>query len=89
MSRAIHFRCKTPSGLVQINNLTSEDRLLDLKTALSQSTGIGNLKVLCGYPPKELDLSKETALLGNYFKSNRESLTVSENKGSKMKGNLR
>lgn len=57
-----------------------------MKAALVGMTGINRLKVLHGYPPRELDLSKEDALLGSYFKTLRESLIVSENQSSNVKG---
>ena len=88
MRRTIHFRIKSPAGPVQISSLTDQDKLQDLKAALINATGISRLKVLHGYPPKELDLNKEDALLGTFFKTLRESLIVSENSSSNVKGRL-
>jgi len=85
MAKTINFRCKTPSGTIQISNLTDQNRVLDLKAALSSITGFSQLSVLYSYPPKELDLSKEDTLLGEIFKSLRESLIISEN----LSGNIK
>lgn len=85
MSKTINFRCKTPAGPIQISNLTDQDRVVDLKATLTSLTGINRLKVLHGYPPKELDLNKDDVQLGTLFKSLRESLIISEHVSTSIK----
>lgn len=86
--KIIQFRCKTPNGPIQINTLSDQENFGDLKQALTNATGLNRLKVLHGYPFKELDLSKEDTLLGSYFKTSKESLIVSENVSSNVKGKV-
>jgi ubiquitin thioesterase OTU1 len=59
------LKLKTKSGQMLIKGLTPRDTISELKRRLSSLTNIkeSSLHVLCGYPPKPLDLSESEATL--------------------------
>ncbi|XP_043250943.1 yod1 deubiquitinase [Colletes latitarsis] len=59
------LRVKTKSGQKVVNGLIPKDKVSELKSKLSEITGIpvGALHVLGGFPPKAINLNKEKATI--------------------------
>ncbi len=80
MARPLLLRCKTNEGQHIIENLTSENTVEDLKAILFSMTAINpkKLRVLTGFPPRELDLTHERDKLEHVLHQQRETLIVEE-----------
>jgi ubiquitin thioesterase OTU1 len=59
------LKVKTKSGQMVLNGLAPRDTISELKRRLSSITNIkeSSLHILCGYPPKPVDLSDSEATL--------------------------
>ena len=74
------IRVRTKTGLVRITSLSETSCIVDLKTAISAqaSLGFSHIKILKGYPPKQIDFSNESSTLASHSIANGELLTIEE-----------
>jgi ubiquitin thioesterase OTU1 len=75
------IRIRTKKGMFKIQNLTSNSTLNDLKKTISDLTGIqySLIKILKGYPPKNLDAySSDSATLSSIYIKDGDLLTIEE-----------
>lgn len=74
------LKLKTKSGQIVVKGLASRDTVSELKRRLSSLTNIkeSSLHVLCGYPPKPLDLSESEATLESRGLCSGDTLIVEE-----------
>jgi len=84
MSSNLILRVRTKTGMIKIPYLTSESTLKDLKTAISDLSGLGysSVKILKGYPPKLLDGLSEESSLGSLSIKDGELFTLQESPSS-------
>lgn len=80
-------KLKTKSGQIVVKGLAPRDTVYDLKRRLSSLTNIkeSSLHVLCGYPPKPLDLSESEATLESRRICPGDTLIVEEKQPSIVK----
>lgn len=76
-ARPLLLRCKTNNGQHIIENLTGENTVQELKAMLFSITGVDPncLRILIGFPPKELDLNDDRQKLGEILQQ-RETLII-------------
>ncbi|XP_066259272.1 ubiquitin thioesterase Otu1 isoform X2 [Euwallacea similis] len=77
---SILLRVKTNNGQHVIKDLAAKNTIKDLKQALSKisSLPIGNLQVLCGFPPKPLDVSQDDLHLAQSGITSGDTLILQE-----------
>ncbi|XP_054167477.1 ubiquitin thioesterase OTU1-like [Oppia nitens] len=81
LNRPLLLRCKTPKGQHMIECLTGDNNVEDLKAILLSITGIdpNGLRVLVGFPPRELNLRNNFQKLADLLNhQNRETLIIEE-----------
>lgn len=74
------LKVKTKSGQKLVNGLTPKTKVCELKSKLSEITGIpqGGLHILSGFPPKPLNLDKGDAALDEAGISSGDTLIIEE-----------
>lgn len=79
------LKVKTKSGQKVVNGLTTNNKISELKSKLSDLTGIQKnaLHILTGFPPKAIDLTKEDATLEESTIVSGDTLIVEEKQPSK------
>ena len=81
LNRPLLLRCKTTKGQHMIENLTGDNTVEELKAMLFSITGVDPtaLRVLVGFPPRELNLKNDLQKLDEVLNhQNRETLIVEE-----------
>ncbi|XP_066141054.1 ubiquitin thioesterase Otu1 isoform X2 [Euwallacea fornicatus] len=79
-NQSILLKVKTKDGQHVIKDLAAKNTIKDLKQALSKfsSLPIGNLQVLCGFPPKPLDISQDDLYLAQSGVASGDTLILQE-----------
>ena len=74
------IRVRTKTGLVRITSLSETSCIIDLKKAISAQASLdfSCIKILKGYPPKQIDFSNESSTLASHNIANGELLTIEE-----------
>lgn len=77
---AVVFKVKSKNGQQILKDLTSESTVGELKLFLSSisDVGIERVCVLCGYPPKPIDISNDSKTLSEIGLKTGETLIVEE-----------
>lgn len=77
---ALAFKVKSKNGQQVLKNLTSESTVGELKLFLSSISDVSVEKVcvLCGYPPKPIDISDDYKTLNQIGLKSGETLIVEE-----------
>ena len=81
LNRPLLLRCKTAKGQHMIDMLTGDNTVEELKAVLFSITGVDptSLRVLVGFPPRELNLKNNLEKLDEVLnKQNRETLIIEE-----------
>jgi ubiquitin thioesterase OTU1 len=86
MTSNLTLRVRTKTGMIKIPYLTSESTLKDLKTAISDLTGLSfsSVKILKGYPPKLLEGLNEESSLGSLSIKDGELFTLQETPNTEL-----
>lgn len=81
MNPNLCFKLRTPKGQFSIENISPSITLKDFKRELSKKTGIKSeqLRVKCGYPPKEISEFPGTTPIKSLDISNGDLLIIEEN----------
>lgn len=77
---AVVFKVKSKNGQQVLKDLTSESTVGELKLFLSSISDVGveRMCVLCGYPPKPIDISNDNKTLSEISLKTGETLIVEE-----------
>lgn len=77
---ALAFKVKSKNGQQVLKDLTSESTVGELKAFLCSISDVGfdKIHVLCGYPPKPLDISDDDMKLSDIGLKTGETLIVGE-----------
>lgn len=77
---ALAFKVKSKNGQQILKDLTSDSTVGELKMFLSSLTDVGveRICVLCGYPPKPLDISNDNRKIIDIGLKTGETLIVEE-----------
>lgn len=83
------FKVKSKNGQQILKDLTSNSSVGELKRFLSNLTEVSmeRVCVLCGYPPKPIDISDNSKTLGQIGLKSGETLIVEEKVPSKVEVN--
>lgn len=84
---ALAFKVKSKNGQQVLKDLTSESTVGELKLFLSSISDVSVEKVcvLCGYPPKPIDVSDDNKTLTEIGLKTGETLIVEEKSGPCLK----
>lgn len=77
---SLAFKVKSKNGQQILKELTSESTVGELKMFLSSISDVGceRICVLCGYPPKPIDISNDNKTLSEIGLKSGETLIVEE-----------
>lgn len=80
MAGTLILRVRSKKGMNRLQNLNFNSSLKDLKTQITDLTGIeySNIKIMKGYPPTALENSNENASLQSLALKDGELLTIEE-----------